>query len=207
VPYKPIEGTVTLRVLQDKYEHVQLVVIDEYSVISCGMLYHIDQRMREIWPRCRHLPFGGRDMILSGDMGQLSPVLPSTLASPIEELKLRNQIEGRRLWEGFSHVCTLRSQNRGLQDIEWYEALRRLREMTQNTDDLMLFNSRYFSIQDMPDWTKQATHISYRNVDVDVANKQCIQDGSFDIHHINAIHAVIPNPKCGDVCQLLTQTW
>jgi hypothetical protein len=61
--YKSLEATKsgikTLRRLQDLYRDVRMVVIDEYSVISCGMLFWIDQRLRELWPSCRHLPFGG----------------------------------------------------------------------------------------------------------------------------------------------------
>lgn len=42
-----------LRQLQDKNESIHLIIIDEFSVISCGMLYWIDQRLREIFPSSR----------------------------------------------------------------------------------------------------------------------------------------------------------
>ena len=64
-------GTSKLKALQDRYRDTHLVIIiDEYSVISCGMLHWIDQTFREIFPQFADIPFGGRDIIIAGDAGQ-----------------------------------------------------------------------------------------------------------------------------------------
>ncbi|EEY59189.1 uncharacterized protein PITG_11663 [Phytophthora infestans T30-4] len=79
-------GANKLKNLQQRYKDVHLVIIDEFSVISCGMLYWIDQRMREIWPQ------------------QRNPVVPYALATPLEQVYNEVQRKGRELWEGISNA-------------------------------------------------------------------------------------------------------
>ena len=78
-------GAQKLKNLQERFSNVHLVIIDEHSVISCGMLCWIDQRLREIWPECHDVPFGGRDVVLAGDSCQLGPVFPSGLSTKKEK--------------------------------------------------------------------------------------------------------------------------
>eukprot|EP00644_Phytophthora_capsici_P000337 jgi/Phyca11/80933/gw1.4.1031.1 len=107
VPYKSLTtlkgGAATLKRLQEQFEDVHLVIIDEFSVISCGMLHWIEQRMREIWPKCRHVPFGGRDVIFTGDLAQLDPVIPYSLSTPLSNIANPVQKLGRELWQGIKH--------------------------------------------------------------------------------------------------------
>eukprot|EP00644_Phytophthora_capsici_P000409 jgi/Phyca11/80962/gw1.4.1032.1 len=52
VPYKSLRdtksGPTTLKRMQEQFKDVHLVIVDEFSMISCGMIYWIDRRMREI---------------------------------------------------------------------------------------------------------------------------------------------------------------
>jgi hypothetical protein len=56
--------------LQNEYEHVHIIIIDGFGIVSCGMLYWIDQRLHEIFPRTttKHL-------------GVVTSCLPATLVS------------------------------------------------------------------------------------------------------------------------------
>ena len=68
---------VTLKTLQDNYQHCLLIVIDEYSFLSLFMLYWIDRRLQQA--KANNLPFGGLFVLLTGDPAQLPPVGGQTL--------------------------------------------------------------------------------------------------------------------------------
>jgi ATP-dependent DNA helicase PIF1 len=70
---KPLQGT-TLSLLQDEFKGVDLLFIDEKSMVSLTMLEHINQRLREARPHHATKPFGGMSIILMGDFAQLPPV-------------------------------------------------------------------------------------------------------------------------------------
>eukprot|EP00644_Phytophthora_capsici_P017766 jgi/Phyca11/41334/gw1.80.19.1 len=104
VPYKSLKetksGPTILKRMQKQFKDVHLVIIDEFSMISCGMLYWIDKRMREIWPHHSDEIFGGRDVYFTGDAGQLDPVVPNSLSTPITRISNDIQRRGREIWTG-----------------------------------------------------------------------------------------------------------
>lgn len=63
---------------EDKLEAVRAcdtIIIDEVSMVRCDIVDSIDRTLRIIMNSC--LPFGGKQIIFSGDMFQLPPVLRS----------------------------------------------------------------------------------------------------------------------------------
>eukprot|EP01018_Ginkgo_biloba_P035772 Gb_33711 [translate_table: standard] len=58
-----------------------------------------NSRLLEAFPHCSHLPFGGRSMILLGDLAQLPPVMEKPLYTATNVAKI--------LWLQFDHVVTL----------------------------------------------------------------------------------------------------
>lgn len=67
------------------YRNLELLVIDEVSMVRADLLDQIDLTLRQT-RRKRHLPFGGVQVLLIGDMYQLPPVVPR------EEWSLLNQV-------------------------------------------------------------------------------------------------------------------
>jgi hypothetical protein len=176
VPYKSLRdtksGPATLKGMQQQFKDVHLVIIEEFSMVSCGMIYWIDRRMREIWPHHSDELFGGRDVYFTGDAAQLDPVVPSSLSTPIAKISNDIQRRGREIWTSIRTVCMLTSQNRGKSDPEWFDALRRLRQKVPTQADIDLFNSRCLPSANEPFWTSIAKHIAYKNVDVAAANER-----------------------------------
>ena len=77
-----------LRDLQTAFEDVELVVIDEKSMIGQYCFYMIDARLRQANPSRANLPFGGISIILMGDFAQLTPVGdPPLFMEPDEKTK------------------------------------------------------------------------------------------------------------------------
>lgn len=63
-----------LHSLQMKMSNVNLLIIDEYSFLSVTTIDSLDRRLRIIFPRSSHIPFGGLNIVLCGDPAQLPPV-------------------------------------------------------------------------------------------------------------------------------------
>jgi hypothetical protein len=59
-----------VRILQ----RLELLIIDEISMVRCDMLDAIDLILKRY--RKNHLPFGGLQLLLCGDLNQLPPVIP-----------------------------------------------------------------------------------------------------------------------------------
>lgn len=60
--------------LRNKYSEVQLLIIDEISMVPNKLLFQIHQRLLEIFECSLDAPFGGKSVSLCGDLYQLPPV-------------------------------------------------------------------------------------------------------------------------------------
>ena len=70
----------TLDKLKKKVEDVEVVIIDEMSMISSDFLFKINQRMKDLFDSKDD--FGGRAVILAGDLLQLPPVNGRAIFKP-----------------------------------------------------------------------------------------------------------------------------
>ena len=66
--------------LKKKVEDVEVVIIDEMSMISSDFLFKINQRMKDLFDSKDD--FGGRAVILAGDLLQLPPVNGRAIFKP-----------------------------------------------------------------------------------------------------------------------------
>ena len=71
-------GNVALAQLQQKLAGVELVVVDEYSMVGKRMLAMVEWRLQQAVP-ASSLPFGGLSVLLVGDLCQLPPVMDHLL--------------------------------------------------------------------------------------------------------------------------------
>lgn len=115
------------RVVLQRYLTTQLVLIDEISMCGSSMMDVLNYVCKQI--RCNSKPFGGIQMILSGDMMQLPPVkdeYPFESAS-WEELNLK-MFRLTKAWR-FTHQS-------------WVDLLHRARLGQLTTDDVHVLQSR-----------------------------------------------------------------
>lgn len=66
-----------IRLYEDKVEilrKVDTIIVDEVSMVRCDIVDAMDRVLRKVMHS--NLPFGGKQMIFSGDMYQLEPVVP-----------------------------------------------------------------------------------------------------------------------------------
>ena len=123
-------STATLQSLQAMFRDCRFLMIDEKSMIDLKMLSLIDDRLRVILPATSHLPFGGMNVLISGDFYQLPPVggkpLYSLRASHVDEIK------GQQLYRAFNKTIRLTQVMRQLGDdpvsVRFRQTLGELRE-------------------------------------------------------------------------------
>ena len=60
--------------LRSKYSEVEVVIIDEISMVSSKLFYQVHKRMNEIFCPGQDFSFGGKSIIVCGDLYQLPPV-------------------------------------------------------------------------------------------------------------------------------------
>ena len=60
--------------LRNKYSEVELVIIDEISMVSSKLFNQIHKSLNEIFSPGQDVPFGGKSLLVRGDLCQLPPV-------------------------------------------------------------------------------------------------------------------------------------
>ena len=141
--------------LRDEWQHVEVALLDECSMLSEQLLCEVDHALRY----AKESPnewFGGIIMIFAGDFFQFPPVMGSSLCTPIslygkqtdEEFKKRL---GRTAWKTIDTVIELAEQQRMKSDPEYADAVLRLRTRDCTIEDVDLFNSRLIKSASHPD--------------------------------------------------------
>jgi nucleoside-triphosphatase THEP1 len=138
---------------------LDLIVIDEISMVRADMLDAIDDTLRRY--KNRNLPFGGIQLLMIGDLQQLAPVVKD------EDYKILKVYYDSFFFFG-SHALKnskfisieLKHIYRQSDDI-FISILNKIRSNNLNKNDLILLNSRYipnFSPKDEEGYITLTTH-------------------------------------------------
>lgn len=130
--------------LYSKLQNLQLIIIDEVSMIGSKMLHQIDLRLREIF--YENVPFGMKNVLLLGDFNQLPPVADKF----IFQCDFKNPyalIAGNPLWDIF-HGFKLTDMMRQKDDAVFSKALNNLAEGKLNEEEIKLFHSREIEVEE-----------------------------------------------------------
>ena len=76
MPFDPITPMTEFQINHDKQvmlRHVDTIIIDEVSMVRCDLIDGIDRILRKAMHNSH--PFGGKQIIFSGDLYQLEPVI------------------------------------------------------------------------------------------------------------------------------------
>jgi hypothetical protein len=120
---------------------LDLLVIDEISMVRADLLDAIDSVLRRY--RNRHLPFGGVQLLMIGDLGQLTPVV-----TPEDEQMLASYYDSPYFFssKALQQIDYLTVQLENVyrqQDTAFLEVLNRIRENRFSAIDMQLLNQRY----------------------------------------------------------------
>ena len=165
-------GSTKREVTRKFLDDVEVVIVDEMSLVSSDNLYNIDKRLKTIFSS--EDTFGGRAMLLVGDIMQLPPVRavpiykgPSAFDSyalfTSKELNLWENMESILLSTNFRH-------GQGL----WQKLLNRARVGACTKEDIDILQSRPSSKLTRHEYN-QAIHVFYQNKEVDNHNLQLLE--------------------------------
>lgn len=180
--YTPL-GEEQLTRLRAKYNKLQIVIIDEVSMVRQKMLMYISERLKQI--KQNQAPFGNISVLAVGDFYQIPPV---------GDRMLSNSDPGRLAdspWDNFM-LWTLREVMRQKEDLQFANTLNIIRQKKRTTAldscDMALLTSRCFDIAHVPD---DVLHIYPRNRDVDAFNNSQLEKCSGRVS-IDAADIFIP---------------
>ncbi|XP_061388948.1 uncharacterized protein LOC133324078, partial [Musca vetustissima] len=130
-----------------KLINVNVIIIDEISMVGSRMLGYLDARLKQIFKNTN--PFGGISIIAFGDLKQLPPVgdrwiFSSNSSNPY------GLIVGSQLWDLFNFY-ELTEIMRQREDLSFALALNRMSNGEMTNEDIDIFKSRIVqSINEVP---------------------------------------------------------
>ena len=124
---------------QDTLSHLQLVIIDEMSMVKADDLYKIDVRLQEI--KSSNEDFGGVAVLLLGDLMQLQPILGRWIFAKPKHSSWHNRYANGGLWDLFSPYILHQNHRQG-EDKDYAHLLNRLRIGQQTKEDIKIIRTR-----------------------------------------------------------------
>lgn len=109
----------TVSKARNRLLRVDYFFFHEISMLSCHELYKISARLARIF-NCHDVPFGGVNMIFTGDFGQLPPpvgeelvaLYSRTIGKNATKVKSQEEAIGRAVWHQVTSVVILRENMR-----------------------------------------------------------------------------------------------
>ena len=183
LPLKDIKRE-ELRVL---FEDLQLIIVDEFSMVSADALYDIHRRLQEILISDDY--FGGCAVLLVGDLLQLPPVKGRKIFSkPISDKNISLWSSDKNLWSSFEVVTLTINYRQGVS--KWTECLNRLRIGILTDEDRKLLEER--RLKHFPNVDQgNACHVFYSNYEVDTYNMKMLESFPGDQINLQA-NIVVP---------------
>lgn len=183
-------------ILRNKYSDVQLIVIDEISMVSSRLLLQVHQRLLEIFNESQ-VAFAGKSVILCGDLYQLPPVGAKSLYILDNNINVINGMLSLDLWRKFK-LAELTQVMRQRNEFEFVEILNKVRigEIDEHVEKKL--KSRFIS-QDDPSYPHKALHIFAENNPVQAHNMKMLNTISSSLVTIPAIDDIPKNCKVADI--------
>jgi len=156
---------------RDIITKTDILIIDEVSMLHDFRLDMIDQVLRHV----RHdpAPFGGMQVVLSGDFFQLPPVNRN-------DARQGGFITSSQVWqEGYFMVCYLQQQYRQADDSDYTDILNGIRAGVLSRSQLEALRARTHALDDPH---TASTRLLATNADVDAINLQHLNKINQDVH-------------------------
>ncbi|KAK3909608.1 ATP-dependent DNA helicase pfh1 [Frankliniella fusca] len=127
-----------LQDFQQKFEKTLFVLIDEYSMIGCGMINKIEKRLREALDQ--ELPYGGLFVYFFGDVQQLAPVGDPAVYS--QNQKYVDEINGKLLFNNIDASIVL-SQVQRQNNVDFQNLLNNISTGNVQDEDFNILKKRF----------------------------------------------------------------
>jgi len=156
-----------LNTVRSKLENLQLIIIDEVSMVGSDMLLNIHRRLDEIKGISGEgIYFGNVCVLAVGDLYQLPPVMQRPIFEPVKDAMAR--LNGS-IWKNEFTFHELFEIMRQKDDSAFAELLCRIRIGQGTREDIEILQSREISTADTS-YPENALHVFAYNADVDRHN-------------------------------------
>ena len=138
---------------------LDLLVIDEISMVRCDVLDAIDQELRKYKDRTK--PFGGVQLLLIGDLQQLAPVAQEREWSLLSPYYSTPYFFGSKALQQIQYVTIELKHIYRQQDAAFINILGKIRNNQVDTATMQALNARYqadFVPPKEEDWIRLTTH-------------------------------------------------
>ena len=179
---------VTLKLLRE----LELIIIDEISMVRADIIDFIDKVLR-IYCRNMREPFGGKQLLLVGDIFQLEPVVKEDEWRLMQPFYASAYFFAAKVWQQMQLVSIELRKVYRQSDAKFISLLDRIR-MNQATDqDLAAINARYNAQDTLHDRGHLEITLATRRDTVDWINEQKLSEieGSSITFH-GTIHGEFP---------------
>lgn len=154
LPFKPLtpdDPELQIRNLRQRLKHtaeqqklireLELIVIDEVSMVRADIIDFIDKVLRLYSGRLRE-PFGGKQLLLVGDVFQLEPVVTPDMRDIFRDLYPNLYFFSAKVFREFALVPVELRKVYRQSDHQFIEMLDRMRMGMASTDDIAKLNAR-----------------------------------------------------------------
>lgn len=123
-------------------KEVELVIIDEISMVRADIIDFIDKVLR-VYSHNMREPFGGKQLLLVGDVYQLEPVVKSNEGEIISRFYPTPYFFSARIFDSIELVSVELTKVYRQSDKTFVSVLDHIRTNTAGAADLQLLNTRY----------------------------------------------------------------
>lgn len=123
-------------------EKVELIVIDEISMVRADMIDFIDRILR-VYSGNMRLPFGGKQLLFVGDIFQLEPVVPRDAKEILKRIYPNPFFFSARVFKELHLVSIELNKVYRQTDAKFVEILNKIRTNTAGSKELSALNTRY----------------------------------------------------------------
>ena len=125
-------------------ENVELIIIDEISMVRADIIDFIDKVLR-FYSKNMRQPFGGKQLLLVGDVFQLEPVIKSDERDILNRFYPNPYFFSARVFQEMELVSIELTKVYRQKDAAFVNVLDHIRNSTAGAYDLQLLNTRYRS--------------------------------------------------------------
>lgn len=155
-------------------EQVELIIIDEISMVRADIIDAIDRILR-VYSRNQRDPFGGKQILLVGDVFQLEPVVKNDEREILNRFYPTPFFFSARVFQQIDLVSIELQKVYRQSDPVFVGVLDHIRNNTAGAADLQLLNTRYNSVIEESEEDMYITLATRRDV-VDHINDKKLQE-------------------------------
>ena len=161
---------------------LQLIIIDEMSMISCDLLYMIHKRLCEIF--VSEDLFGGKALLLVGDLMQLRPIFGRFIFDKPSNRKFQPLHQVDPLWQNCEAIVLDKNFRQG--DGDYSAILNRARTGDLTDDDKAILETRRVHPRRDKKIINEAYHVFWTNEEVESMNLKKLNQLSSPLEIIEA---------------------